>query len=342
MQVIEAIRHGGPEVLALRSVPTPEPTSGQVRVRVEASGVNYIDVYQRTGLYPLPLPLRLGLEGAGVVEAVAPDVRELAPGQRVAWSDGPGSYASHVCLPAQRLVPVPDRLSSELAAALMLQGMTAHYLTHATYPLGPGDTCLIHAAAGGVGLLACQLARRRGARVIGVTSQAPIEAPASSHGAGSPARDVRTKAELVRAAGADHVLFYDAQPSLAERVAELTDRRGVQVVYDSVGQSTWAQSLASLAPRGMLVLFGQSSGSVPPFDPQLLSRGGSLYLTRPTLFHYVQTRDELLERAGAVLGLAAAGELEVRIDRRLPLEQAAEAHRLLESRRTAGKLLLVP
>jgi NADPH:quinone reductase len=251
---------------------------------------------------------------------VGAEVREVRVGQRVAWCDVPGSYATHVCAPEERLVPVPEGVSSELAAASMLQGMTAHYLSHDTYHLTPGDACLVHAAAGGVGLLLCQMAKRRGARVVGTVSS-------------------DEKAQLALEAGADHVIRYDLG-DWAQQVAEATSGRGAQVVYDSVGQRTWEQSLACLAPRGMLVLFGQSSGPVPPIDPQRLARGGSLFLTRASLFHYVSTRAELLSRAQAIFGMLTRGEVRVRIDRTLPLERAAEAQRLLASRTTAGKLLL--
>lgn len=320
MRVIEASHYGGPETLALRQCPTPAPGPGQVRVRVEFAGVNYIDVYQRTGLYPTGEPVKLGLEGAGVVEEVGPEVFDLRAGQRVAWCDVPGSYASHVCAPEQRLVPVPDGVSSELAAAVMLQGMTAHYLAHDTYHLEPGDACLVHAAAGGVGLLLCQMSKRLGARVLGTVSN-------------------ERKAALAAEAGADACILYKDRDFVAE-VRNLTSGRGVQVVYDSVGKQTFDGSLVCLAPRGMLVLFGQSSGPVAPFDPQRLAKGGSLFLTRPTLFHYVASREELLSRASAVLGMVVRGELNVRIDQIFEAEAAAEAHHRLESRASAGKLLL--
>jgi len=322
MRAIRALKYGGPDTLTEQTLETPEPAPEQVRVRVEAAGVNFLDVYHRTGLYPTQEPVRLGMEGAGVIEAVGSAVKDLAVGTRVAWSDVPGSYATHVLAPAARVVQVPDGLSSETAAAVMLQGMTAHYLTHDTYPLKPGDTCLVHAAAGGVGLLLCQIAKRRGARVIGTVSN-------------------ELKARLAREAGADHVIDY-ARHDFAAELRTITGGPGIQVVYDSVGKDTWERSLSCLAPRGMLVLFGQASGPVPAFDPALLAKGGSLFLTRAALFHHIVTREDLLRRAGDVLSWVAKGELSVRIDRTLPLRAAAEAHTLLESRKTTGKLVLVP
>lgn len=320
MKAIRAHRHGGPEVLQLDELPTPSPASGQVLIAVEAAGVNFIDTYHRTGLYKTTMPVPIGLEGAGTVEASGSGVG-LSTGARVAWTGIPGSYATHVLAPADRVVSIPDGLDSEKAAALMLQGMTAQYLSRTTYPLGEGDTCLVHAAAGGVGLLLCQLARQAGARVIGTVS-------------------TESKAAAARAAGASEIIRYDQTDFTAE-VQRLTSGRGVQVVYDGVGATTWKGSLASLAVRGMLVLFGQSSGVVPPIDPTVLA-ARSLFLTRPALHHYTQDRAELLTRANEVLGLAAEGTLAVAIDRVLPLDRAEEAHRLLESRATSGKLLLRP
>jgi NADPH2:quinone reductase len=322
MQAIRASRFGGPEVMGLETLDTPEPGPGEARVRVHAAGVNYIDIYQRTGLYPIELPGKLGLEGAGVVEALGAGVNDLTVGERVAWNDAPGSYATHVIAKAERLVPIPKEVSFDDAAAVMLQGMTAHYLSHDTYPLKPGDTCLVHAAAGGVGLLLCQIAKRRGATVIGTVS-------------------TDAKAALAREAGAEHLVLYTQQDFVSE-VRAFTQGKGVRVVYDSVGKTTWEGSLKSLAPRGMLVLFGQSSGIVPPFDPALLARGGSLFLTRATLFHYVAAREELVRRAMDVLGWVANGELSVRIERTFRLGEIADAHRALESRATTGKLLVHP
>jgi NADPH2:quinone reductase len=322
MKAIRVETQGGPEVLKLVELPTPQVQSGHALVRVEAAGVNFIDTYQRSGHYKVPVPFTLGQEGAGVVEAVASDVTGLRKGDRVAWAGVVGSYATHQLIPAARLVPVPAGVDSKSAAAAMLQGMTAHYLVNDTYPLRPGHLALIHAAAGGVGQLFCQLARRTGAHVIGTAGGAE-------------------KVKLALAAGAHEAIDYRTQDFEAE-VKRITAGAGLHVVYDSVGKDTWEKSLRSLRPRGMLVIFGGSSGPVPPIDPQRLNAGGSLYLTRPSLTHYILTREELLARAGAVLGAVERGELKLRIDAALPLAQAAEAHRLLESRRTTGKLLLIP
>jgi NADPH2:quinone reductase len=315
---------GGPEVLAPTDVELPPaPAAGHARVRVRFAGVNFIDVYQRSGAYPLPRPLPLGQEGAGEIEALGADVDPalgLAVGTRVAWSNVLGSYASHLDAPAERLVAVPAGLTLDQAAAAMLQGMTAHYLTRSTFPLAAGQRCLIHAAAGGVGQLACQLARAAGATVLGTVS-------------------TDAKAELARAAGCDDPIRYDRDDLVAE-VRRITTGSGVDVVYDSVGKDTFARSLDCLRPRGMLVLFGQSSGAVPPVDLQVLAQKGSLFLTRPTLGHYVATRAELVARAGDVLGAVERGALRLRVDRTIPLAEASTAHRLLESRATTGKLLL--
>jgi NADPH2:quinone reductase len=314
---------GGPEVLVPAELALPPLAAGAVRVRVRFAGVNFIDVYQRSGAYPLPRPLPIGQEGAGEIEALGAGVDPalgLSVGSRVAWTGVPGSYASHVDAPAAKLVVVPAALGLDQAAAAMLQGMTAHYLTRSTFPLAPGHRCLIHAAAGGVGQLACQLARAAGATVLGTVS-------------------TDAKAELARAAGCAHPIRYDRDDLVAE-VRRITGDAGCDVVYDSVGKDTFAKSLDCLRPRGMLVLYGQSSGAVPPVDLQVLAHKGSLYATRPTLGHYTATRVELLERAGAVLGAVETGTLRLRIDRVLPLAEAAEAHRLLERRATTGKLLL--
>jgi NADPH2:quinone reductase len=289
-------------------------------VRLSAAGVNFIDIYHRIGLYPLPLPFTPGNEGAGVVEAVGPEVTEVRTGDRVAYAMATGSYAELAVVPAFRLVPIPDTVSFEAAAAAMLQGMTAHYLAHSTFPLAPGHQALVHAAAGGVGLLLVQMAKKRGARVLGTVS-------------------TEAKAEAARRAGADVVIRYTEEDFEAVARRE-TDGRGLDVVYDSVGKTTFDKSLRSLRPRGLLALFGQSSGPVPPFDPGELAKRGSLFLTRPTLAHYNLDRKELLARASDVLSWMEKGELEVTIDRTLPLAQAAEAHRLLESRQTSGKLVL--
>ncbi len=322
MKAIRVHEYGGPEVLKLEDLPTPKPGAGQALVKLEAIGVNYIDTYQRKGLYKGPLPFPLGSEGAGVVEAVGLEVTEVRVGDRVAYAGVLGSYAEHVLAPAERLVKLPQGLDARLGAAAMLQGMTAHYLVHSTYPLKKGEACLVHAAAGGVGLLLCQMAKRAGARVIGTVS-------------------TEEKAKLAREAGADEVILYTWQDFEAE-VKRLTSGRGVEVVYDSVGKDTLDKSLNCLVPRGYLVLFGQSSGPVPPFDLQILSAKGALFLTRPSLIHYVATREELLRRAGDVLGWARSGELKLRIGATFPLTEAAQAHRELEGRKTTGKVLLIP
>ena len=322
MLCIRAHQVGGPEVLQPEELPTPEPGSGQALVRIEAAGVNYIDVYHRTGLYPMPMPMRIGLEGAGVVEALGAGVRDVRVGDRVAWQGVPGSYATHNLVPAERLAKLPEGIDARLGAALMLQGMTAHYLARTTYPLKPGDTCLVHAAAGGVGLLLCQIAKRAGARVIGTVS-------------------TEEKAALAHAAGADEIIFYTREDFAAE-VKRLTNGRGLEVVYDSVGKTTFEKSLDCLAPRGMIVLYGQSSGPVPPVEPQVFSLKGSLFFTRPTLAHYVQSVEELRRRSSEVFEWAARGELDVRIGATYPLRDAAAAHRDLEARKTTGKVLLLP
>ncbi|MBI4540917.1 MAG: quinone oxidoreductase [Gemmatimonadetes bacterium] len=323
MKAIRVHEFGGPEVLRLDEVPTPDPAAGQVRVRVEAAGVNFIDIYHRTGLYPSTRPFIPGREAAGVVDAVGPGVTELAAGDPVAFAMHPDAYAELVVVPWEKLVRVPDGVDLETAAAIMLQGMTAHYLTHSTYALRPGETALVHAAAGGVGLLLVQVAKRAaGARVIGTVS-------------------TREKADLARKAGADHVILYTEQDFEAE-VRRLTDGKGVDVVYDSVGADTFLRSLNCLRPRGYIVLYGQSSGPVAAVDPQILNQRGSLFLSRPSLAHYIAGRSELLERAGDLFRWIAAGTLEVRIDRTFPLPEAAEAHRYMEGRKTKGKLLLLP
>lgn len=322
MKAIRVHTPGGPEVLRFEDVPDPVPADGQAVVRIEAVGVNFIDVYHRTGLYKVPsLPFTLGQEAAGTVEAVGPGVSGLAVGERVAYTGVMGSYAEKAAVPADRLVKLPEGLSARDGAAAMLQGMTAHYLACSTYPLTPEDACLIHAGAGGVGLLLIQIAKLRGARVLATTS-------------------TEEKAALAREAGADEVILYTEQDFAAE-VRRLTDGRGVQVVYDGVGRATFDKSLDSLARRGMMVLFGQSSGPVPPFEPAVLNAKGSIYLTRPSLFHYIVEREELASRAGDVLGWIQEGRLKLRIGLELPLSEAAEAHRALEGRTTTGKVLLL-
>jgi NADPH:quinone reductase len=322
VKAIRVHKTGGPEVLRLEDVPDPAPEPGETVVRLEAIGLNFIEVYQRTGLYRSTVPFTPGGEGAGRVVAVGKDVSAVRPGDRVASTSLRGSYAELARVPADKLVPVPDDVETGLAAAVLLQGLTAHYLAISTYPLTEGSWCLIHAAAGGVGLLLCQIAKARGARVIGTVS-------------------TEEKAALAAEAGADHVVLYTRQDFVSE-ARRLTGGRGVAVVYDSVGQSTFEGSLNSLAPRGMLVLFGQSSGPVPPVDPQVLNAKGSLYLTRPTVTHYTATRDELLTRSRDLFVWMESGRLQVRIDRTYPLADAAAAHRALEGRETKGKVLLLP
>jgi NADPH:quinone reductase len=322
MRAVRVHQPGGPEVLRYEELPTPEPKAGEALVELEASGVNFIDVYKRAGLYKLPLPTTLGEEGAGRVVAVADGVSDVRVGDRVAWAGVLGSYAEFALVPAARLVSLPSEISATQAAALMLQGMTAHYLACSTYALRPGDRCLVHAAAGGVGLLLVQIAKKRGARVIATVGS-------------------EEKAELAREAGADGVILYTRQDFVAE-TKRLTDGRGVHVVYDSVGRSTFLPGLDVLVPRGTMVLFGQSSGPVAPLDPQLLNQKGSLYLTRPTLHHYTPSREELLWRAREIFTWVASAELTLRIGAEYPLRAAAEAHRALEGRRTTGKVLLRP
>jgi NADPH2:quinone reductase len=322
MKAIRIHGYGGPEVLRYEEAPTPRPGAGQALIRIEAIGVNFIDIYHRSGLYPVQFPYTLGQEAAGVVTELGPDVSGIAVGDLVAYTGVPGAHAEFAAVPADRLVPVPAGVSARQAAAAILQGVTAQYLATSTYPLAAGQTCLVHAAAGGVGLLLCQIAKRLGARVIGTVSN-------------------EAKAALARTAGTDEVILYTQQDFEAE-VKRITRGTGVQVVYDSVGKTTFDKSLDCLARRGMLVLYGQSSGPVPPFDPQILNRKGSLFLTRPTLAHYVATREELLDRAGQVLDWVADGSLSVRIGREYPLADAAEAQRALAARETTGKVLLVP
>jgi NADPH:quinone reductase len=322
MRAIRVGETGGPETLLLETVDDPIAGPGEVLVRLEAIGVNFIETYHRKGLYKMKLPFTPGTEGAGTVTAVGPGVSEVRVGDRVASTDFRGTYAELAIAPAERVVALPDGVSARDAAAAMLQGMTAHYLATSVHALQPGEFCLVHAAAGGVGLLLCQIAKRRNAIVIGTTS-------------------TREKAELARKAGADEVILYTEQDFVAE-VARITKGAKLRVVYDSVGATTFMKSLDCLAPRGLLALFGQSSGPVPPIDPNILNPKGSLFLTRPTLGHYIATRDELVWRAGEVLGWVEDGSLSLRIDREVPLARALDAHRALEGRRTTGKVLLVP
>jgi NADPH2:quinone reductase len=323
MKAIRVHSVGGPEALRFEDAPGPDPKTmkaGEALVRHRAAGVNFIDIYHRTGLYPLPLPFIPGNEGAGVVEAVGPNTQEVKPGDRVAYAMSMGSYAELAVVPAWRLVPIPEGVSFEAAAAVMLQGMTAHYLSHSTFALAAGHTALVHAAAGGVGLLLVQMAKKRGARVLGTVS-------------------TEEKAQAARRAGADVVIRY-TEEDFEEIARRETGGRGLDVVYDSVGKTTFEKSLRSLRPRGLLALYGQSSGPVPPFDPGELAKRGSLFLTRPSLAHYNLDRTEVLARASDVLSWMADGSLQVTIDRTLPLAEAAEAHRLLEGRKTSGKLVL--
>ncbi len=322
MRAIRVQEVGGPEVLRVEEVPSPEPGEGEVRVRIEAAGVNFIDIYVRTGAYRADPPFTPGMEAAGVVDAVGPGVAGLSVGNRVAYAMEMGSYAQEAVVPAWKLVPVPDGVELDAAAAVMLQGMTAHYLTHSTFSLEAGQRILVHAAAGGVGLLLTQIAKRRGATVFGTVSTSE-------------------KAELARQAGVDDVIRY-TETDFAEEVDRLTGGKGVDVVYDSVGKDTFDRSMGCLRPRGMLVLYGQSSGAVPPVDPQRLNSGGSLFLTRPSLAHYAASREELLTRSGDLFSWIRSGELEVRIGETHPLEDAAIAHERLSGRKTTGKVLLKP
>ncbi|MEZ5445607.1 MAG: quinone oxidoreductase [Gammaproteobacteria bacterium] len=314
---------GGPEVLRAEDVVVPPPAAGEATVRQQAVGVNYIDIYHRTGVYPVPLPSGIGVEGAGVVEALGPGVTDIAVGDRVGYAGGPlGSYAEVRNLPADRLVKLPAEIGAEQAAAMMLKGLTAQYLLRRTYRVQPGDTILVHAAAGGVGLIMCQWARALGARVIGTV--------------GSDA-----KAELARAHGCDHPIVYTRE-KFAERVRELTGGEGVPVVYDSIGKDTFMDSLACLRPLGMMVSFGNASGVVPPFDTGILSRLGSLFLTRPTLFAYAARRGDLLAMAAALFEVVVSGKVRIEVAQRYPLREAAQAHRDLEARRTTGSTVLTP
>ncbi|MDB5240201.1 MAG: NADPH:quinone reductase [Spirosoma sp.] len=322
MRAIQLTKTGGPDVLTLIDIPTPVPKAGEALIRLTAIGINYIDTYHRSGLYPVPLPFVPGSEGAGIVEQVGEGVMDLTVGQRVAHTTGPGAYAEYAVVPADKLVPLPDELTDQQGAAALLQGMTAQYLTYTTYPIRPGDTVLIHAGAGGVGLLLTQMARMRGARVITTVS-------------------TEEKAQLSRQNGADEVILY-TQTDFADEVKRLTGGQGVHAVYDSVGQSTFEGSLNCLKPLGTMVSFGNASGAVPPFAPAIISAKGSLMFTRPTLGHYTLTRSALLERAGIVFNWIAAGKLKLLIQPPYALADAAQAHRDLESRGTTGKLLLVP
>jgi NADPH2:quinone reductase len=322
MKAIQIQKNGGPEVMKVTELPVPAAAAGKVLVKVEAAGVNFIDVYHRNGLYPVQLPYVLGMEGSGTVSQIGSGIDTVAAGDRVAWTESPGTYAQYVSVPVDRLVKIPGAIDFPEAAAVMLQGMTAHYLAVDTYPIQEGDTVLIHAAAGGVGHLLVQVAKSRGARVLATVS-------------------TEAKAELARKGGADEVILY-TQKDFEEEVKRLTDGAGVHVVYDGVGQSTFLKSLACLRRRGMMVSYGQSSGNIEPIEPSILRAKGSLYLTRPSLFHYIADRTSLQRRASDVLGWVAKGKLVIHIGEKLPLAEAAEAHRRLEARKTVGKVLLIP
>jgi NADPH2:quinone reductase len=322
MKAVRVHTAGGPEAMKLDDVPQPTPQAGEALVKVDAAGLNYIDVYFRTGLYKANLPLTLGMEAGGTVAAVGPNVSDVKVGDKVAYTGVPGAYAEYAIVPAGRLVVLPAGLTTRQGAAMMLQGMTAHYLACSTYPLKPGDACLVHAAAGGVGLLLCQIAKARGARVIGTVS-------------------TEEKAKLAREAGADEVILYTRQDFVAE-VKRITGGAGLNVVYDAVGKDTFDKGFDCLKPRGMMVLYGQSSGPVGPFDLQVLNAKGSLFVTRPSLNHHIAAREELLQRAGELAGWIRDGKLKLRMEFDFPLKDAAEAHRALEGRRTTGKVLLVP
>ena len=322
MKAIQVQKTGGPEALTLVDLPVPKPKPNEAVVKIAAIGVNFIDVYFREGRYPAPLPFVDGQEAAGTVTEVGSNVTAVKPGDRVAYTGVIGAYAEYAAVPADRLVHVPDKITDQQAAAAMLQGMTAHYLVNSTYPLKKGETALIHAAAGGVGLLLVQMARNIGARAIGTVG-------------------TEEKAKLAREAGADEVILYTQQDFEVE-TKRLTENKGVHVVYDGVGKSTFEKGLNVLRPRGYMVLFGGASGAVPPFDPIALSQKGSLFLTRPSLVNYIATREELEQRSNDVLGSVAAGKLKLRIGHVYKLEEVQQAHRDLEGRKTTGKILLVP
>jgi NADPH2:quinone reductase len=322
MKAIRVHAPGAADVMKFEDVPEPQPKAGEAVVKVDAAGLNYIDVYQRSGLYKLDMPLTLGLEAGGTVTAAGAGVTDVKVGDKVAYTGVAGAYAQYATVPAARLVVLPQGVSTKQGAAIMLQGMTAHYLACSTYPLRKGDACLVHAAAGGVGLILCQIARLRGARVIGTVS-------------------TEEKAKLAREAGADETILYTKQDFAAE-VKRITGGKGLQVVYDSVGKDTWEGSLNCLAPRGLIALYGQSSGPIGQIDPQILNTKGSLFLTRPSLNAYIATREELQQRAGELFGWIREGKLKLRMEFEFPLKDAAEAHKALEGRKTTGKVLLIP
>jgi NADPH2:quinone reductase len=322
MKAIQVKQPGGPEVLEYVDLPAPQPKSNEAVVKLAASGVNFIDVYFREGRYKTSMPFVVGQEGAGTVTSIGTEVKSTNVGDLVAWTGQQGAYAEYAAVPADRLVPIPQGVSEQQAAAAMLQGMTAHYLSHDTYPLKRGETALVHAAAGGVGLLLVQMAHNIGARVIATVSTGE-------------------KAKLAREAGADDVILY-SQSDFETETKRLMNGKGVDVVYDSVGKTTFEKGLNLLRPRGMMVLFGGSSGAVPPFDLIALSQKGSLYLTRPTLVNYISSREELIARSNAVFGMIAAGKLNLRIEHTYPLSEAQQAQRDLQERKTTGKILLIP
>lgn len=322
MKAVRVHEYGGLEALKYEEIPVPEPGEGEARVKIEAIGVNFIDIYHRIGRYQGSLPLTLGQEAAGTVDAVGPNVNDVKPGDRVVYASVQGSYAEYAVAPAWRLVPIRAEVDAQQAVAAMIQGMTAHYLTHSTYPLKEGETALVHAAGGGTGQLLVQIAKRRGARVIGTVS-------------------TEEKAVRAREAGADEVILY-TQVEFDTEVKRLTNNTGVDVVYDSVGKDTFDKSLNCIRRRGYMVLYGASSGAVPPIDPQILNAKGSLFLTRPFLAHYTADRAELLGRVNDLFNWIATAELKVRVDKTFPLAEAAEAHRYLEGRQSKGKLLLIP
>jgi NADPH:quinone reductase len=322
MKAIQIQKTGGPEALTLVDLPVPKPKANEAVVKIAAIGVNFIDVYFREGRYPSALPFVDGQEAAGTVTEVGSEVKTVKPGDRVAYTGVIGAYAEHAAVPADRLVHVPDKITDQQAAAAMLQGMTAHYLLNSTYPLKKGETALIHAAAGGVGLLLVQMAKSIGARAIGTVG-------------------TEDKAKLAREAGAEEVIVYTQQDFEVE-TKRLTENKGVHVVYDGVGKSTFEKGLNVLRPRGYMVLFGGASGAVPPFDPIALSQKGSLFLTRPSLIHYIATRQELEQRSSDIFNMILAGKLKLRIGHTYELEEAQQAHRDLEGRKTTGKILLVP
>ena len=322
MKAIRIHAPGGPEALQYDDVAEPTPSAGQAVVKLAAAGVNYIDVYFRTGAYKAPLPLIIGLEGAGTVSAVGQGVTDVKAGDTVAWTGVPGAYAQMAAVPADRLVKLPAGVAAKDGAAAMLQGMTAHYLVKSSYPLKKGDTCLVHAAAGGMGLLLCQMGKMLGATVIGTVS-------------------TEEKATLAKGAGADYVILYSKQDFEPE-VKRITGGRGVDVVYDGVGVTTFDKSLHCLRPRGFMILFGAASGPVPPLDLQIINQRGSLFVQRPSLNHHIATREELVQRAGEVLGWIRDGKIKLRVEHQFPLAQAADAHRALEGRKTTGKILLIP